>query len=139
MIASGTPCLRVAQKESRKHLVGDKALEKYALRFGVLQPGRRSSQSLSTQRSTRPFVIISVRMSNNISITTNLPYQGQAVNKKSWFRGPHLSDSFVTGPREAEGRQKCFFRGLCSENARRRPLQSLCEDMTHVSRTMHFS
>ena len=32
-IASGTSCLQVAQKESRKRLVGDKALEKYALQF----------------------------------------------------------------------------------------------------------
>ena len=33
MIASGPPRLQVAQKESRKRLVGDKALEKYALQF----------------------------------------------------------------------------------------------------------
>ena len=32
-IASGTSCLQVAQKENRKRLVGDKALEKYALQF----------------------------------------------------------------------------------------------------------
>ena len=98
MIASGTPCLRVAQKESRKHLVGDKALEKYALRFGVLQPGRRSSQSLSTQHSTRPFTIISFWISNDTSITANLPYQGQAVNRKSCLGGLAQAIASWLGP-----------------------------------------
>ena len=77
MIASGTPRLRVAQKESRKHLVGDKALEKYALQFWGATA--RAAILATVAYATRNTYLTS-HVTNSKG---NCLFRGGAINRKS--------------------------------------------------------
>ena len=76
-IASGTSCLQVAQKESRKRLVGDKALEKYALQFW-------GATARAAILATVAYATRNIHLTSHVTNSKgNCLFCGGAINRKS--------------------------------------------------------